>query len=201
MAQQLQKAGQKVALLAVVDTLAPVSANAVSLGDSLKFLFTTASRYIWPFMLDYLYLLTASEKPSNDGMVENYPKFDRVFQLAANLFKQCIWGQAAIANFLPQESKRALLRELTLGPIFPVFQANSQATLNYVPQTYPNRITLFKSSEQVSMAHRDPTLGWSELTTDQVEVIRLPGNHLTMLRKPHVQVLAEQLSNAFVNCR
>lgn len=197
MAQQLQKSGQKVALLAVIDTLAPVSANIVSLGDSLKFFLTTASRSIWPFLRDYLYLLTDAEKPQNEGLAQNYPQLYKFFQRAANFFKECILGQAAIADFLPQESKRAILRELTFSPMFPVFQANSQATLNYVPQIYPNRITLFRSSEQISIAHRNPTLGWNELTADQVEVIRLPGNHLTMLRKPHVQVLAEQLRQYF----
>jgi len=46
------------------------------------------------------------------------------------------------------------------------------------------------------MAKHDSTLGWSELTVEGVEVHIVPGNHLTMLRKPNVQALAEQLKYA-----
>jgi thioesterase domain-containing protein len=74
-----------------------------------------------------------------------------------------------------------------------IYQANSQATLNYVPQVYPNSITLLRTSVQSNIAHQDPSLGWSKLAGGKVEVHWGPGNHLTMLRKPHVQVLAEQL--------
>jgi thioesterase domain-containing protein len=81
--------------------------------------------------------------------------------------------------------------------MFTVFQANSQATLSYVPKIYPQRITLFRSREKLSINHQDPTLGWSELTTEKVEVIRVPGNHLTMLRKPNVEVLAQKLKHCF----
>ncbi|MEG4091381.1 hypothetical protein, partial [Microcoleus sp. Pol12B4] len=69
------------------------------------------------------------------------------------------------------------------------------ATLSYRPKIYPQRITLFRSREKLSMNHQDPTLGWSELTAQKVEVIRVPGNHLTMLRKPCVEVLAQQLKH------
>jgi thioesterase domain-containing protein len=79
--------------------------------------------------------------------------------------------------------------------MFTVFQANSQATLSYVPKIYPHRITLLRSGEKLSTSHQNPTLGWSELTTEQVEVIRVPGNHLTMLRKPFVEVLARHLKH------
>jgi thioesterase domain-containing protein len=74
-----------------------------------------------------------------------------------------------------------------------LYQANSQATLNYVPQVYPNSITVLRTSIESSIAHQDPTLGWSKVAGGGVDVHWVPGNHLTMLKKPHVQVLAEQL--------
>jgi len=67
MAQQLLSSGYQVALLAVLDTLAPVSTNKPSLGG-LQVLITTVGRYIWPFLLDYLYLVTAPDK---------HPRFQR----------------------------------------------------------------------------------------------------------------------------
>jgi amino acid adenylation domain-containing protein len=184
MAQQLQSSGHEVALLALLDTVAPVSRNKPSVGDSLRFLFTTVARYIWSFFLDYFYLMTASNKNQVDSLTSRFPIFNKfVRRIETNLF----------SHFIPQESKSRILRELTIRPMLRVFHANSQATLNYVPQVYPQRITLFRTSVQSSIAERDLTIGWSEIALKGVEIHNIPGNHLTMLRKPHIQVLAEQL--------
>jgi pimeloyl-ACP methyl ester carboxylesterase len=61
MAQQLQKSGHEVGLVAMLDTLAPGSDNQPSFRDGFRFLFTIATRYIWSFIIDYFYLLTASK--------------------------------------------------------------------------------------------------------------------------------------------
>jgi amino acid adenylation domain-containing protein len=181
MAQQLLKSGEEVAFLGLLDTQAPISPNQPSFCDSLKFLLTTVSRYIWPFFFDYLSLLTATDKPQ----IESTPKHSW----------HSLLGQAAIANFLPQESKQRILSELTIRPILRVFQANSQATLSYVPQVYPGKLTLFRTRQQPN-SHPDSTLGWSDLTNSDVDVHLVPGNHLNMLRKPHVQILSEQINQA-----
>jgi thioesterase domain-containing protein len=86
-----------------------------------------------------------------------------------------------------------MLDELTIFPLLRVFYANSRAAYSYVPKAYSNRITLFRTTKPSDKAKQDSTLGWSELAARGVEVHQVPGNHLTMLRKPHVQVLAKQL--------
>ncbi|BAY48354.1 amino acid adenylation domain-containing protein [Scytonema sp. HK-05] len=188
MAQQLQASGHEVALLALLDTAAPVSSNQPSVGDSLRFLFTTVARYIWSFFLDYFYLISASNKNQVDSFTSRFPLFNPIFnnfvrRIETNLF----------SHFIPQESKSRILRELTIRPMLRVFHANSQATVNYVPQVYPHRITLFRTSVQSSIAEANLTMGWGEIALKGVEIHNIPGNHLTMLRKPHIQVLAEQL--------
>jgi amino acid adenylation domain-containing protein len=194
MAQQLLSSGHQVALLAMLDTLAPVPGNTPSFGDGFKFLFTTAARYIWSFFLDYFYLATATNQDKTNSFISRLPNFNKLLRwLGSNESWHSILGEAVIANFMPQESRRQILSELNIRPILRVYQANSQATLNYVPQIYPNPITVLRTSVQPSIAHQDSTLGWSKLAGGGVEVHRIPGNHLTMLRKPHVQVLAEQL--------
>lgn len=52
MAQQLLSSGHQVALLAMLDTLAPVSSNKLSFWDSFSFLLTTLARSVSPFLLD-----------------------------------------------------------------------------------------------------------------------------------------------------
>jgi thioesterase domain-containing protein/acyl carrier protein len=74
-----------------------------------------------------------------------------------------------------------------------VYKSNSQAAQNYMVQHYSGLVTIFKASEEAAVGSQDPTLGWRELVAEGVEVYWVPGNHQTMIRKPHVQVLAEQL--------
>ncbi|MBW4647611.1 MAG: amino acid adenylation domain-containing protein [Kastovskya adunca ATA6-11-RM4] len=203
MAQQLQRQGQQVALLAVLDTLAPVSGNKPSLWAGCKFLITTVGQSIWPFVLDYFYLLTTPNQPQSDAAQGDrfgwrnafgFPLFRRVFQrMGINRSWQSLWGRAALSSLIPQSQKRQILRERSIRPLFPVFQANSQATLSYVPQIYQGKITLLRATTQVSGTDGDPTLGWSQLTMKEVDVHLVAGNHLTILKKPHVQVLGEQL--------
>jgi amino acid adenylation domain-containing protein len=170
MAQQLQKSGEEVALLAMLDTLAPIPGNISSLGNSVKFMLTTVARYIWPFFLDYLYLIIAIARNRINSLKED-----------------------ATVKVISEESKLRLLSELAIRPMLRIFYANSQAVLNYVPQVYPKKINLFRTKVQSSNAKEDPSMGWHQLTVGGTEIDRIPGNHLTMLRKPHIQILAAQL--------
>ncbi len=193
MAQQLQKSGDEVALLAVLDTLAPISGNIPSLGNGFRFLLTTVARYIWSFLFDYFRLITADNKNIINSLISRFPNFNKFVRwLENNLFSHFILGDAA-ANLISEDSRLRILSELTIAPMLRVFYANSQAVVNYVPQVYPQRITLFRTSVKSSIADRDPSMGWDQLTVGRTEIHMIPGNHLTMLRKPHIQVLAEQL--------
>jgi amino acid adenylation domain-containing protein len=202
MAQQLLSAGHKVALLAILDTLAPVPGNIPSLGDGFKFILTTVSRYIWSFFADYVYLIAAPNQNHTNTLTSRFPNFNKLLRsLTSNNFLHSLLGEAVIANFIPEESRRRIINELNIRPMLCVYQASSQATLNYVPTVYPNTITLLRTRDRSTIAHQDSTLGWSKLTGDNVEVHWVPGNHLTMLRKPHVQVLSEQLRGCIERAR
>jgi len=108
----------------------------------------------------------------------------------------------------PQEhfeyfSRRALKAGIVLpqfspemaGHVFDVFKANLKAMWEYRPSRYPGKITLFASQEQpmqIDVA-RDPQLGWGAYADGGVEVHRIPGRHLDIIREPYVRVLAEKL--------
>jgi len=193
MAQQLLASGHQVALLAILDTLAPVSGNIHSFSSGFKFLLTTVMRDIWSFFIDYFYLIIASNKHQGNSFTPRFPTFNSLFRwLGSNKLWHSTLGEAVLAKSMPEESRQRILNELQIRPMLRLYQANSQATLNYVPQVYPNSITVLRTSIESSIAHQDPTLGWSKVAGG-VDVHWVPGNHLTMLKKPHVQVLAEQL--------
>ncbi len=63
---------------------------------------------------------------------------------------------------------------------------------DYVPQPYSQALALFKAAEQSDANPQDETLGWSELVKD-IQLHEVPGNHLSLLKQPHVQVLPQQL--------
>jgi amino acid adenylation domain-containing protein len=169
MAQQLRQAGAQVRLLAILDAIAPIPGNRLSVYDGLKFLVSTVARSIWPFLLDYGSLLKHRPQTWLSSL-----------------------ERATITHFIPPETRLRVLDELTLHRMLRIFATNSRAVLNYAPQAYPDPIVLFRSCESPKQSE-EATLGWSELATGTVQVHQVPGNHLTMLRKPHVQVLAQQL--------
>jgi amino acid adenylation domain-containing protein len=194
MAQQLQNSGEEVALLAVLDTVAPIKSNLPSLSNTLKFIFTTIVPYMWPFFLDYLHLITAPSKNRNYSLISRLTNFKKLMRsLKTNLFSHFIQKGDATVNLVSDESKRRLLSESAIFPMLRVFYANSQAVLNYVPQVYPKQINLFRTKVQLNIAEEDASMGWDQLAVGGTEIHHIPGNHLTMLRKPHIQVLAAQL--------
>lgn len=71
MAQQLNRAGQTVALLALFDTVAPISRNQPSIRKSLQFLLKTALPSLLPLMRDYLTLWLADRKHPRDRLPQS----------------------------------------------------------------------------------------------------------------------------------
>ena len=76
------------------------------------------------------------------------------------------------------------------------FRYNSIAVKYYVPDSYPGRITLFRSSEGYQYLEQrspDPLLGWGKIANGGLEVYEVPGNHMQIVREPSVKALGEQL--------
>jgi amino acid adenylation domain-containing protein len=170
MAQQLTQAGQQVELLAILDTPAPC--KKLSFYQSLKFLLGTALWSTLPFLLDYSALATKRLQSHNSWLFRGQ------------------W--AAIARLMPEESQLQLLNESAIRTLLPIVYANSQATYRYVPQPYPHQLTLFKATEQPDSLQHEPTLNWN-LLANNIQLHHVPGNHLSLLKQPHVQTLAQQL--------
>jgi amino acid adenylation domain-containing protein len=74
-----------------------------------------------------------------------------------------------------------------------VLDCNVQAAKEYQPQFFAGRATLFWSEYQDWYIKKHPTLGWGDLVTDGLDIQRIPGDHITLMKEPHVQVLAEKL--------
>ncbi|ABA25091.1 Amino acid adenylation (plasmid) [Trichormus variabilis ATCC 29413] len=173
-AQQLHQQGDRVDLLALFDSLAPIPQNKP----------TNISEYNDAKMLSQLAQDMASLTGRNLAISEQ-----QLQQLKPDEQLQYFLEQAKIANIFPPD-----IEYQQLSNLLQVFKSNIQAILNYAPQVYPQRIVLFRASENnFNQAPQNQTLGWDELSSESVEIVNVPGTHYTMLTKPHVQTLLEQL--------
>lgn len=70
--------------------------------------------------------------------------------------------------------------------------ANKRALKTYSAQACPLQVTLFRAINQPLGAswYFDTQLGWGKLATLGVKTYNVPGNHLTLVEKPQVEMLA-----------
>ena len=74
---------------------------------------------------------------------------------------------------------------------------HNRITGEYAPAKYPGKILVFRARERVGEV--PPDLGWQRLSDQPVEVVEVPGSHVSMMRAPHVQLLAEALRERTVD--
>jgi aspartate racemase len=71
-------------------------------------------------------------------------------------------------------------------------ELNFAAVKDYIPKVYPGNATLFLASDDLTAAY-DVEEGWQALVTGGLEKVRVSGNHLDIVKEPHVRLLAEKL--------
>jgi thioesterase domain-containing protein len=74
-----------------------------------------------------------------------------------------------------------------------LFHTHVRLATEYALQPYPGTITMFRPMESPVEIPTPPDRGWGQLVTS-VDVQYAPGQHHTMVKEPHVEVLARRLS-------
>lgn len=77
-------------------------------------------------------------------------------------------------------------------PLASLLQLHDRLVMEYVPQVYPGKITIFQT-RRLNDADYDSRLGWSGLATEGIEFHEIPAYFRGILVEPFVQNLAEQL--------
>ena len=168
MAQQLEGQGQQVSLLALLDARPVTSVDDAAQWDELTLLGSFARDLGLP--VDGLELST-----------------DELANLDSDELLSHVLQRAIDAGVVPGDIQLAHARRL-----FEVFKINVQALQSYRPEASSTRVTLLKAGEQEVA---DETMGWGTLTSGEIEIHRVPGNHFTIVREPNVRSLAEQLAD------
>jgi phthiocerol/phenolphthiocerol synthesis type-I polyketide synthase D len=74
---------------------------------------------------------------------------------------------------------------------------HNRIALDYRPQIYAGKVLLLRAQYAMPIGaqkKRAADLGWQQYTEQPVEVVAVPGDHVTMMRPPHVNVLAASLA-------
>lgn len=71
----------------------------------------------------------------------------------------------------------------------------------FVPPVYGGRITVIRAKRQPFFRRLDPALGWRARSRQEVTVVRIAGDHDTLLREPHVRSLARALAQSLAAAR
>ena len=178
MAQQLVRSGESVALLAVLGASAPIATSNPALFEQFKYAAQYADDYrdlvLNSFWSDAVREAASggAPGPGSGAPIEN--RLDNP------------WG----ALLTPFQS-----------PVTTVAAVNNQAQFRYVPRPYTGAIDLFITSEQQALTHPDPTMGWKQLSVEDVAIHPVAGNHLSMLQEPYVKELAERLNTLLRDSR
>jgi acyl transferase domain-containing protein/thioesterase domain-containing protein/acyl carrier protein len=70
---------------------------------------------------------------------------------------------------------------------------NWRAMRSYTPKPYSGRLIFFEANERDAFTIPSPHRGWSELALGGFVVHGVPGNHITMNLPPHVECLVERM--------
>jgi thioesterase domain-containing protein len=203
MSRQLQVQGQRVALLALIDSYVPGTFS--KLFRKLKkddnkgeLIYLGINLGLSPEQLSMSWPHVSKLEPDE--------QFDYIIELSKE------------AGTLPSTMDSTELRRL-----FRFTQANTESVWNYKPKPFEGRLILIRASERMSYsdAHSESSSvgrllrrlrianfarwtnksflsqahSWEKWATGGVEVQEIPGNHFTMIQEPHVRQLAERLKS------
>ncbi|MFN7415110.1 MAG: amino acid adenylation domain-containing protein [Dolichospermum sp.] len=185
MAQQLHKQGQEVALLAIVDSSAPTYKDKQMLIDYIN----------W----DHARWLVEVSKGIEVYLEKNVDiSYDTLQSLTVDEQLKYVLHYFKMANMLPPNAE---ITQLT--NIVQAYKNSCLCLVDYVPkQPYPGKLTILRANEDLpedpngylnAEVSQDLSLGWSEFSSEPVDIHFVLGNHITIMVEPHVQVLAEQL--------
>jgi thioesterase domain-containing protein len=172
MAQQLQKQGHTVGLLALFDSRVPGFNNRPSIVNDAALMIGFAAD------LGRVFCRELSISYDHIQGLRPYEQLKHVLEQARNV------------GILPDHAGLEMIQRL-----LQIYRANTQALMNYVPQSYSGRITLFRVAKHNSEEFGDRTFGWGKLAEEKLDIQDVPGDHYTMLAKPNIEILAQQLKH------
>ena len=180
-AQQLQRQGKRIALLALLDTGTPdypkMLPNTTALRSKTYQLIRRAQHH-----KDSLKAFSKKEKAGY--VLEKLKKVKLKYRRKIrNTYKKAVrkfYGVTKGMNSIPKSYIQ--IEDL-------IWKAGQK----YSPEVYRGSMTLFRASIQPLGIQPDATLGWECLVDGELEIYEVPGHHGSIVAEPYVRILAEKL--------
>jgi thioesterase domain-containing protein len=215
MAQQLSRQSQSVGILIMLDTNAPTLTRdfqpQLSLWDwyhrGASWVKEIPNRIlgigsaivpITSYVRSGLFLLSASLN-LNGGKVSKKPSvIDLIGWVKLDTWRTRLLKEADVKSTVSQEKSLLLIEMPDVRRILELVREHGRIVGRYTPVTYPGRITLFRAtqSEPNKKGDKDPTMGWGLLAKGGVNVHLIRANHVALLVKPYIEILAQGLKNS-----
>ena len=170
MAQQVQAAGEDVALVVLLDARNPSSMLAMDETE----------------LADNSALNKIKNKLQQGDLLSTLKR--KTGRLATKVVKNTTWAiKEKVGNQFIDKEKRFYKH---------IWDANAVARKAYVPNPYTGSVLALLAAEAPDGSPRDPKRGWLKLAP-QLEVIKVPGRHDTVVREPQVKGLAQSINQRF----
>lgn len=171
-AQQLRAQGAEVGLLVLVDAATPSSRKSFSAAGNV---IARLQREI--FHLSRLVRRSPSKWPAY--VRERLQEFSK--RLARNKWQSAYRDGASTEGAGEDEESNRLLH---------------LSIIDYVPKPYAGELLFFQAAERPVGKYWDLAWEWKDLTGDGCDCRETPGDHVTLLKPPNIDLLAEHLKMA-----
>ncbi len=172
-AQQLTSAGEKVALLILIQTVHPAAARFRE--D------TNLARRCW-------YRASKRFDLERENLLFRGPGY--LTERWRRVWNFALARLAIAAGRTPDPKSRASLEQILqlLG------LEHDKAYETYQPRTYSGDVLLFRAAKQLRGRLADHSLGWAALVRESLDIREIPGHQQNLLVEPHLESLALCLS-------
>lgn len=179
MARQLQRAGDTVAALALIDSYTPDAVKALERGHFRRSESADGGA-------ETLALTAFARELGIEDPEALLLRWARVGNLAAPL--DLVQEQAESASYASDDVEAARLHRL-----FATFQANLMAMSRYELGRYRGSVALFNAGETGESTDNGLDHGWSRAVNENYFITTVPGDHYSLLKQPNVQHLSSEL--------
>jgi amino acid adenylation domain-containing protein len=174
MARQLVEQGERIALLALLDIESRI----------------TSDKANDPGTDTELLIMIAGDSMQQAGQSFDV-RFEEIRHLTPDEQIKCVLDSMVRFELLPPEITVSQAREFLQG-----HRRRGESLRQYQVKPYPGSITLIRGLDPAitTAAPEDPTLGWSNFSSEPVQVYTIPGDHQNLIYPPYVDKLAEVLA-------
>jgi thioesterase domain-containing protein len=123
--------------------------------------------------------------------------YARILKMARRLKQRtaALFGHAQRTSLQEDVSELFTVSRLSEG-FRAICEANYRALKSYQAKSYAGKLTLFRGRTQPLFARHRPDLGWGKIASGGLALKVIPGTHGSILKEPHVKVLAEEFEAA-----